>query len=333
MNIVKRLSIILGLAMLALRPGVGLADDTDIYINNTPAPGGEPMVMFSLDYRPNLGSTACQGNTCATLIAEGYLPVQGSYTFFDVLRASLKKVMKPLKGVKVGLMLNHDNINNCAGPTKVVSGCSNGGYIALGFQAFQENDANGAKAAFHKFLADMPTPQGNQSHSYQGKELFFEFYRYLSGQGIYNGHVGYTDYSTASNTNLNVDKPLIDWDATIENAAKTSYISPLLNGTACSKIFTVNIMFLVSNQEADSDTAIKAAVSSGGMGLTGNPTFPTVLQWLRDAEPGREAERHVLLHRGSHQDQHDDQRVRSGRWHRCAAAPGQQPGQPRQDAE
>jgi type IV pilus assembly protein PilY1 len=237
--------------------------------------------MFSLDYRPNLGSTACQGGVCAGLIAEGYLAVQPSYTFFDVLRASLKKVMKPLKGVKVGLMINHDNRNNCAGPTKVVSGCSNGGYIALGFKSFQEDDANGAKAAFNKFLADMPTPAVG-GHSYQGKELFFEFYRYLSGQGVYNGHVGFTDYTTPVATNLNVDKPLIDWDATIESGA--NYVSPLLSATACSKIFTVNIMFLVSSQEVDSDPAIKAAVASGGMALTGNPTFPTVIQWLRDAD-------------------------------------------------
>ena len=152
MNIAKRLPSILGLTLLVLRPGVGLADDTDIYINNAPAPGGEPLVMFSLDYRPNLGSTACKGTECAGLIAEGYLPVKASYTFFDVLRASLKKVMTPLSGVKVGLMINHDNRNNCAGPTKVVSGCSNGGYIALGFEPFQADDANGAKAAFNKFL-------------------------------------------------------------------------------------------------------------------------------------------------------------------------------------
>ena len=108
MNVSTRMFSIVGLAVMALRPGIGLADDTDIYVNNAPAPGGEPMVMFSLDYRPNLGSTACQGTECAGLIAEGYLPVKASYTFFDVLRAVLKKVMQPLAGVKVGLMINHD---------------------------------------------------------------------------------------------------------------------------------------------------------------------------------------------------------------------------------
>ena len=51
-----------GLALSALT-GLTLADDTDIYMNprGSLPPGSEPMVMFSLDYRPNLGSTACNG--------------------------------------------------------------------------------------------------------------------------------------------------------------------------------------------------------------------------------------------------------------------------------
>ena len=49
------------LAMLISVIGTARADDTDIYINNnaTLPANSMPMVMFSLDYRPNLGSTAC----------------------------------------------------------------------------------------------------------------------------------------------------------------------------------------------------------------------------------------------------------------------------------
>src|SRR4029453_11761134 len=113
------------------------------------------------------------------------------YTFFEVLRASLQKVMKPLDGVRVGLMLNHDNRNNCAGPTKAIPGCSNGGYIAMGFESLEADDANGAKKRFDDILAGIPIPAVKQSHSYQGKELFFEFYRYLTGGDVYNAHNGY----------------------------------------------------------------------------------------------------------------------------------------------
>ncbi|HMB74015.1 MAG TPA: hypothetical protein VKQ06_10620, partial [Gammaproteobacteria bacterium] len=70
---------------------VSVGDDTDIYLNPhlLLPPGSEPMVMFSLDYRPNLGSAACNGTECDFLINEGYLSTTGPYTFFDVLRAAL----------------------------------------------------------------------------------------------------------------------------------------------------------------------------------------------------------------------------------------------------
>ena len=72
--------------LLGLNAGA-LADDVDLYLNPAVPSGAEPLVMFSLDYRSNLGATACNGNECDTLISEGYLPPTGPYTFFDVLRA------------------------------------------------------------------------------------------------------------------------------------------------------------------------------------------------------------------------------------------------------
>ncbi|MEE4164040.1 MAG: hypothetical protein V2I25_16170, partial [Woeseiaceae bacterium] len=166
-TLIRKALLSASLAALVFATGGAHADDTDVYMNPGAGlpEGSEPMVMFSLDYRPNLGSTACNGGECDALIAEGYLPPYGPYTFFDVLRASLKKVFDPLEGVRVGLMLNHNNNNNCAGFGR--TRCSNGGYIAMGFERFEKGDANGAKARFNNILASMPTPQGNQSHSYQ----------------------------------------------------------------------------------------------------------------------------------------------------------------------
>ena len=207
----------------------------------------------------------------------------GPYTFFDVLRGALKKVFDPLEGVRVGLMLNHDNVNNCEGFGRTT--CSNGGYIAMGFQPFENGDANGAKANFHKILASIPTPQGNLSHSYQGKELFFEFFRYLTGQAVYNAHNGYTDYGTKNTYNVDVDYPAIAWDTTIESGSKIKpeYISPIDPNGACSKIYTVNVMFQVSNQEDDSDDAIENHVSYGGFGSP-QSQFADVIQYLNDAD-------------------------------------------------
>jgi len=281
----RKLSLTVSLATLLFVIGSARADDTDVYLNpgaGLPA-GSEPMVMFSLDYRPNLGSTACNGNECDTLIAEGYMSPTGPYTFFDVLRGSLRKVFEPLAGVRVGLMLNHNNNNNCEGFGRTK--CSNGGYIAMGFESFVAGDLNGAKARFHGILDSMPTPLGNMSHSYQGKELFFEFFRYLTGQGVYNAHNGYTDYSTSNQNNLDVDHPAVSWDSFIEfgPAIKPSYVSPMTAAGSCSKIYTVNTLFQVSNQEDDSDDAIEEAVSDGGFGSP-QREFPDVIQYLNDAD-------------------------------------------------
>jgi len=281
----RKLSVTACMAALIFIVGSAQADDTDVYMNSGGGlpPGSEPMVMFSLDYRPNLGSTACNGGACDTLIKEGYMSATGPYTFFDVLRGALRKVFDPLEGIKVGLMLNHNNNNDCEGFGR--TRCSNGGYIAMGFEKFEKGDANRAKARFHQIIASMPTPQGNFSHPYQGKELFFEFFRYITGQGVYNAHNGYTDYASSFTTNLDFDNPAISWDTSIEAGAKTksSYVSPLDQAGACSKLYTVNLMFQVSNQDDDSDDAIEDPISSGGFGLS-QRQFPDVLQYLNDAD-------------------------------------------------
>ena len=278
-------SIVTLLASLIVTIGAARADDTDVYMNPGSGlpPGSEPMVMFSLDYRPNLGATACNGNECDTLINEGYMAPTGPYTFFDVLRGALKKVFDPLEGVRVGLMLNHNHNTSCEGFGR--TRCSNGGYIAMGFERFEKGDTNLAKSRFHNILASMPTPKGNQSHSYQGKELFFEFFRYLTGQGVYNAHNGYTDYGTTNRDNLDVDNLAISWDPAIETGPKNrpDYVSPIDPAGACSKIYTVNVMFLVSNQEDDSDRAIEDTIASGGFGSS-QRQFPDVIQYLNDAD-------------------------------------------------
>ncbi len=135
--------------------------------------------------------------------------------------------------------------------------------------------------------------------------MYFEFYRYLTGQHVYNGHNGWADYGTDIDRRepfLNIDDPMdvppyLDqqslwpvtyegilsngsWDKTIEEldpaTGKFKYISPLLEAGECPNIFIVNLMHQVSNQEVESDAAIAVdicpdnncdVVRDGGMGL------------------------------------------------------------------
>jgi type IV pilus assembly protein PilY1 len=276
------------------------ADDTDIYLNPSVAAGAEPLVMFALDYRPNLTATVCGGTECDTLIAEGYLPAAGPYNFFQLLRAALKKVLDPLGGVRVGFMLNHDD--NCvgsptSGPTK--TGCSNGAYVLSGFNlmgtgsddpdTYQTTGEDANKLALFDKLAVIPDPGGSTSHSYQGKELYFELFRYLTGQDVYNGHLGYKSFGdTDPLTNLPSYASGYSWDTSIESGP--TYLSPIEDVGECAKVFVINLMFQVSNQEDDSDGAITADKPSGGMGginLTGRSNnFDTVIRYLRDADLG-----------------------------------------------
>ena len=277
-----------------------LADDTDIYLNPSVAAGAEPLVMFSLDYRSNLGSTVCGGTECDSLITEGYLPSTGPYNFFELLRAVLKKVLDPLGGVRIGFMMNHDDSctgNPDAGPT--LTGCSNGGFILSGFKlmgagtddpdTYQTTGEDTDKVAMFNKLAAIPDPQGNVSHTFQGKELYFELFRYLTGQGIYNGHLGYKDFGdNSSATNLDVFAPAYSWDPSIESG--TDYVSPIAAAGECARVFVINLMFQVSNQEDDSDAAITANKASGGMEgivLSGSSNnFDTVIRYLKNADLG-----------------------------------------------
>jgi len=368
-----------------------LADDTDLYLNNfEPPPDSEPMVMFSIDYRPNLGSVVCRRGTgydptpglqdgeseCDFLVDQGYMPdkPQGdAYDFFDLIRGAFGYVLDEVGGLRLGLMFNHDHRNNCEGPSNSTKkGCSNGGYIGMGFtliETINEIDASGGYVGGRKscgpfqgaglesnadrdygtctslgriralnILWNIPVSNGVRTHSYQGKELFFEFFRYLRGWDVENGHNGYTSYdgndgydsdgdgipdllpdplpadapnnnvptdpanAIANNWNLDADplhvdysswpasrNPLYDWDSSIEEPNGTNwtkYKEPFGTGK-CTSVYTVNMMFQVSNQEDDSDPAIKQGDNpmDQGMGIRKrNPTFVDVIGTLREED-------------------------------------------------
>jgi type IV pilus assembly protein PilY1 len=484
----KVIVILLSAATMAV-PMLASGDDTDIYIDNTRPVRDEslPMVMFSVDYRANLGSTICSDVTAASCTAATYLraalgpaiaatamPASGPLTFFDLIRLSLRVVLRESKGFKAGLMFNHNNtavtrvtppviVNtdacNATGGAKLAIGdaysvegdtatknelldftitlsaacnnrvdvdytitftgddpadagdlaagtpltgtisfdnlgsktntsthlyvpiigdaadeanedltvtlsnprvssgsgsvsllaghemgigsidtddpdtggcdgpqgpgviCSNGGYIARRFKVIRNSVANNlpdndeSRRELLDVLDALPPTGGNISQPYQGKELFFEFFRYLTGQRVHNGGNGWLDYGTDNTQNLGLrdanadgtysgtftgsgDNIAVGRDtrsATGGVTGERTYNSPLLSADSCAKIFTVNFLFGVSNQENESDTAINAnAIVTGGRGGFGLPAaaqipgdntgFPKTIGFLYDAD-------------------------------------------------
>lgn len=316
----------LGAALMLGAPGLQ-ADDTDIYFQTGGSTGGVPLVMFYLQYTSELNSTVCSGVTdqlrttllnagCSDLyILSGYFADQdfsdSTITRFEVIRAVLKRVLAPLGNMKVGIMLSHDDNNKCTGPGDN-TGCSNGAYILKGFTplelprpTFYPNypnwdlvyyDADGnptQKKAFFEALDGIPAPQGNLSHPHQNKEVYFELFRYLTGQGVYNAHNGWADFATVTDVNLGSTADIstttpngtasLVWDTSIESSG--NYISPLTEH--CSRVFVVNILKGKGNSADNSDSAISATLASAGMAFdvsNSDAGFAEMVRWLYDKD-------------------------------------------------
>lgn len=271
--------------LVATAPGLLHADDTDIYISNTPSPTSAPLVMFTIDYRANLQaeSNGARDYFLADDATDHLVP-EGTMTRLDVLRLSVVKVLSEIEGVKVGLMMSHQNSNKCAGPS--AGNCSGGGYVLKGFEQLVAGDANEALKGMTDALFGVPVPTtGSMTHTYQGKELYFEFFRYLTGQGVYNGHNGWADFGTNTNSNINVDHPNASWDSTIEHPSEKRYLTPLTSVDSCAKIFAINFLFGVSQQEDDSDSAINKSKAEGGMeGISRKADFHTAISYMHDVD-------------------------------------------------
>lgn len=301
------------------------ADDTDIYINGGASNASPPMVMFSLDYRSNLTSTQCANASSASCTQAQYFRANGladdvnmigngKFYFFDTLRLALKLALQktqekliasgdPDAGLRVGLMMSHHHagVPNRAADIPGCADCSNGGAILRGFRDIvAEGDALGEFNAMLARLRELKDGGNAPDHSYQGAEMYFEFFRYLTGQGIYNGHNGRRDFesggSVDTSTNMNAYKPSSvsisphTWpDGRIENAGETAYVSPLTADEQCTQLFSVNFFFGNSNQDTDSNAAINASRASGGMGpgtVSSNDAYLRTVEFLHGNDLG-----------------------------------------------
>lgn len=307
---------------LALSAAVALgslgvsADDTEIYLNPSSPDAADPLVMMTLDWRPNLGSSTCgdyRDPSCEASVGSVIYPalVDNIEEFglayrdttgdgnidvfsvepFDLVRAAIRTVVSnPLvSNLRLGLAISHNQNNRCEGPGQ--TDCSNGGYILKGLTPLSTDDFDSGgtvkpdspRGQLLEKLGRIPAPSGNVSHPYQLRELYYEIFSYLTGGKVYNGHNGYTDYASRTDTlNLNdatntyrattsgpdiLDTTPFQWDETIEDGSG-NYQSPYTDGDdwSCSKTFIINTYF-EDNQQADSDSAIQTTLASLSSGF------------------------------------------------------------------
>ncbi len=339
-------------ALLAVQAN---ADDTEIFFGVPDATDTvPPMVMLSLDWRSNLGSTICNFHTdpaiadCddddelgteiyGALVDEGRLVDGDTVTLFDALRGVLRVVFNEIdtEGFQIGFMMSHQHENGCTatdGDLGDDKGCSDGGYILRGFEVLDETpEGVASKEELLSIMENIPVPQGALSHSYQGRELFFEFYRYLTGGDVLNGHKGWSDFNsdrvggkghynldrdyeaTGNSCDFDTDRgcessplvaarnvdnsgdvisPWVVWDMGIENVDGDQYISPYTDGDyTCSKTYTINFLFQVSNQDADWNDEMSADIGNGadqqGLELadtSGDNAFPEIIAKLHSLD-------------------------------------------------
>jgi type IV pilus assembly protein PilY1 len=306
------------------------ADDTDIYMSSILPANSVPLVMFTLDTSANAAAVyaGCarvvdsSGSMCAPAAffrdncATCVLPAADQpLTYFHVQRYAIRMIVERQTGMKIGLALSHRHESNCEGPRPLLptaqQRCSNGGYIARGFKLLDRVTIPGNpllgipdqsvlgpnSQEFLAILDALPLPTGSVAHTYQGKEIFFELFRYLTGQAIYNGHNGYKDYGTDNVLNVDQDGPVwrttpttrrVSWDPAIE--AATLYVSPLTADLTCTKVFTVNFVLGGSSQDSDSDNAIDSNLPGGMIGLDLSPPsndFENVVGYLYDVDLAR----------------------------------------------
>lgn len=322
----KLKSILVGLTLgLAFSVPLLQADDTEIYTGAGSPPGSNgPIIILNLDVRPNTTATTCTGEAaCKSYLDED---PNVSDDLWDLLHPDAKnriatgsgpdrrlrllelysvvmhKVMNELLSrnlsVQIGMMVNHANNNNCSPGD---SACSNGGFVLEDVKPLTTAYATQIKnklqyiATIDKVVDGGSDPTGRSGdasgHSFQGKELYFEMFRYLTGQAIYNGHLGdrsFDSHSSQKDENLDQDWPTASWDTAAEDGSG-SYVSPLDPNDPCSKVYAINVLHQVSNQEDGSDSAIAAAKSSGGTGAT-RTTYPDMIQFMRDADLGNPSE-------------------------------------------
>ncbi len=224
-------------------------------------------------------------------------------TMFDGMRAVFSILFNELRDVRVGMMLNHEDSctgNPDAGPSQIPggggNGCSNGAYVLKGF--IDPSDPLERSDLLAR-LAAVPVPSTKingttwNGHPYQIRELYYEFYRYITGQPLFNAWLGYESFNSKLSRKNLMDgggdtNPLLAPDPNIYtgNGASATYVSPFSEGAAsdwsCSKLFMVNTLDAVSNSAADSDFAISAAAPAGL--AIGSPTDNKVIAKLNDLD-------------------------------------------------
>jgi len=191
---------------------------------------------------------------------------------------AIQQILEALVNSRVTVLLNHANQGPMSGPCAFADlasipglrqdtlACSNGAYVFQGLTNLA--DPLQLTALLTKIVAGVASTNllGAVSGAtrftnmpYQTKEIYAELAKYLRGDAVFNGHLGYFDYGdTNPATNLNASLPLLSWDASsaVETADGKSYQAGLAAYPQACTINLLHVQLTAAAQQDDSDAAL-----------------------------------------------------------------------------
>lgn len=231
-----------------------------------------------------------------------------SLTQQQVYVLGLQQILQALVDSRVTILLNHNNRGPLSGSTVTACAfadkasmpaarqdtlaCSNGAYLFSGLVNLA--DPVQLQALLTKMIAALlprpsidpsnptalPTiaPVFSSNHPYQAKEIYAELAKYLRGDPIFNGHLGYFDYgNTNPSRNLNASFPLLSWDTSAEQPGGTTYRSGLAAFPQACSINLVHLQLTNAQQQDDSDADLMALFPAGDADGNGQLTLPELV--------------------------------------------------------
>lgn len=190
---------------------------------------------------------------------------------------AVQQILSSLVDSRVTILLNHANkgpgtgvcafadLASLPGPRQDTLACSNGAYLFKGLTnladpvqllALVTRIVSGVSAAsVQGLLTGLPTLSGTP---YQAKEIYAELVKYLRGDAIFNGHLGYFDYGDTNQTNnLDASLPLLSWDTSVETNGGTRYQSGLAAFPQACNINLLHVQLTQAAQQDESDADLR----------------------------------------------------------------------------
>lgn len=195
----------------------------------------------------------------------------------------IQQILEALVNSRVAVVLNHNDkgpsnglcafadLASLPGLRQDTLACSNGAYLFAGLTNLA--DPLQLAALTSRILAALlPSNTAfSAAHPYQAKEIYAELAKYLRGDAIFNGHLGYFDYGdNVATTNLDATFPLLSWDASsaTESSDHKRYQTGLAPYAQACSINLVHVQLTAAQLQDNSDVDLKTLFS--GADANGN---------------------------------------------------------------